>query len=230
MSENEEENPELEGESEDLELQSRLDKILEDVQERIAGGSFGESMISQSTFDGPIVLPTDEDVVRKARETLFKERRRELAKKNGITDEDKIKRISPDSVDIELDQPIYLIHEFTNELTRYREELVKEIKSREGDENTNPMTDGKDPIMPYIIKENTGENLDITVFGGSRMVIYNLCNKLDYSKDETEFILNANRVAAQKNGIHSHILVDDVAFAPYRVYETPAERNGLHAR
>ena len=216
--------PELEGD-EDVELQSRVDRLVETVQEKVAGGSFGDDMLSNSEFDGPIVLPTDEKVVEKAMETLFKERRVEVAEKHGITDESEIKRISPDSVEIDIDQPVYLIHEFTNELTRYRPKLIEEIKSRDGDENTNPMTDGKEPIIPYILKEEVGESINITVFGGSRMVIYNLCNKLGYSKDEREFILNASRVAAQKNGLHSHVLIEDVAFAPYKVYETPAERS-----
>lgn len=220
-----EETPELEGESEDVKLQSRVDKLVENFQEKIAGGEFGDDMLSNSQFDGPIVLPTDEKVVEKAMETLFKERRLEVAEEHGITDESEIKRISPESVDINIEQPVYLIHEFTNELTRYRPKLVDEIKSRDGDENTNPMTDGKDPIIPYILKEQVGSSINVTVFGGARMVIYNLCNKMNYTKDEREFILNASRVAAQKNGLHSHVLIDDTAFAPYKVYETPAERS-----
>lgn len=228
MSENdnsEEDQPELEGESEDVELQSRVDKLVENVKEKIAGDSFGDDLLSDSQFDGPIVLPTDEKVVEKAMETVFKERRLEVAEEHGITEESEIKRISPESVDINIDQPVYLIHEFTNELTRYRPKLVEEIKARDGDENTNPMTDGQEPIIPYILKEKVGQSINVTVFGGSRMVIYNLCNKMDYTKDEREFILNASRVAAQKNGLHSHVLIDDVAFAPYKVYETPAERS-----
>jgi hypothetical protein len=208
----------------------RLNSVLESIQQRVSGGSLGEEMLQTGKFDGPVALPTDESVVQQAIKQMGRERQREtaegydiekIAEEYEISEEDVIKRIP---VEVNVDEPIYLIHEFTNELSKVREAILREIKDRETEKETNPMTDDEDPIVPYIIKENAGSNIEITALGGSRSILYNLSNELGLTKDEREFILTASRIAAKKNGLHAHILVDDVAFFPYKVYETPWER------
>ncbi len=217
------ENESAEGESESFSAGGRrkISSVLDNIQNRVGGGNLGEEMLQTQKFDGPIALPTDEQVVQEAIETMGRQRQQKIADEYDIEEEEDIKRIR---VEIDVDEPVYLIHEFVNELTAVREGIIAEIKSRETDETTNPMTEEKDPIIPYIIKEDAGSSIEVDVLGGSRTVLYNMCSDLGLTDDEREFILMTHRISGKKNGLHRHLLVDDVLFMPHKQYNNPWER------
>lgn len=202
-----------------------FNEFIDSLTERVTSlqGRFEEDgsrdQFEQGGFDGPAVLASDESVVMEAVEKMKKPRQYQKARDVGIKDEEKVEKISVEmnigtSGEVTLDEFVRIVKEFDNLLAEVRKPIVDEIKRRQGGAEKNPMVDDDEDIMTYIFEESAGEYGDVTIFGGGKSIVFSLCEKHGFTDDERELIRKAHEVAADRNGVERHSLVEDVLVAP----------------
>lgn len=200
-----------------------LDEILEAINDRLNNirGQFesneGRSDFEQGNYDGPVVLASDPNVIREALEKIGNVRQHQKAIEHDIEEEEKRKKIG---VDLDVpDDTETLLKEFDNILAEVRQPIVDEIERRQSGAEKNPMVDDDEPIMTYIFEKNAGAYGDVTIFGGAKALIFNLCEQYGYTEDERQLIRKCHEVAADRNGVERHTLIEDVAIAPQFKHE-----------
>lgn len=171
----------------------------------------------QGKYQGPIVLASDPEVVQEAIENMVNIRQQKKAVELGYEKDEKINRI-----EVNMDIPentVEFVKEFDNILAEVRQPIVEEIENREEGADKNPMLEDKDPIMTYIFEKTAGAYGDVTILGGAKALIFNLAEQHGFTEDERELLRKCHEVAADKNGVERHTLVEDVVFAPQFKHE-----------
>jgi hypothetical protein len=200
-----------------------FDDIMESINEKLESfkgqveTSNDREDFEQGHYDGPIILASDDDVIFEAKTKIRDVRQQQKAIDVGIEDEEKIKKI-----EVELDVPdntSVLLKEFDNILAEVRQPIVDELERREQGADKNPMVSDDEPIMTYIFERDAGAYGDVTIFGGAKALIFNLCDEYGYTEDERELIRKCHEVAAEKNGVERHTLIEDVVIAPQFKHE-----------
>jgi len=209
--------------SEESSDSSSIDSILGVINKRLNSlrGQFEETDergdFEQGNYDGPVVLASDPEVVREAISKIRNIRQHQKAIEHDIEEDDKIRKIS---VDLNVPKDMQgLVKEFDNILAEVRQPIVEEIERRQEGAEKNPMVDDDEPIMTYIFEKDAGSYGDVTIFGGAKALVFNLCDEYGYTDDERELIRKCHEVAADKNGIERHTLIEDVAIAPQFKHE-----------
>lgn len=115
--------------------------------------------------------------------------------------------------EIPFDNPQPVVLESERQFSLIRDSLVKEIeKIQEKEEGS--VTGADIDTMLYIINKTAGKSGQFTIFGGAESLIYNTGSKYDWHPYETELVLKANRIAAQKNNLQRHLLLDMAIIVP----------------
>lgn len=198
------------------EILEAVNDYIKDLQGRFESDDARERF-EQGKYDGPIILASNPDVVQEAIERMVNVRQHKKAVELGYEEEEKINRIEVD-MDIPEDT-VNFVKEFDNILAEVRQPIVEEIEMREEGAEKNPMLEDKEPIMTYIFEKNAGAYGDVTILGGSKALVYNLCEQHGFTEDERELLRKCHEVAADKNGVERHTLVEDVVFAPQFKHE-----------
>jgi len=145
---------------------------------------------------------------------MKKKKQEFYADKLGIEDEDKIRRLQAEELDNALkqvmEQPQKILIQFGIQLSRFNDEILQEIEDRTEQDIQNPLKDVKDPIMARKIAVNIGEKKNITILYGARKIIYNICDELDFTTEQINFIRLCHNIAAKKNNLHLYTLTEDV--------------------
>ncbi len=115
--------------------------------------------------------------------------------------------------DIPFDDPQPVILESERQFALIRDAIVKEIE-RIQEKEEGSVTGADIDTMLYIVDKNAGKSSQFTIFGGAESLIYNTGNKYDWHPYETELILIANRIAADKNNLQRHTLLDTTLIVP----------------
>lgn len=192
-------------------IRSSIRDLITDLQSEFDSDS-ARGKYEDGRYGGPITLASNQEVADEAIREIRDLHQRLKAEELGISDEKRIKRIE---IDKDLPQEYQkLLKEFDNILAQVRGTIVDELHRRQQGDEKNPMVDSEEEIMTYLISENAGEYEDVTLLGGGKALVYNLCDKFGYTDDEREFILKAHEIAADKNGYERHTLVDSFLVVP----------------
>lgn len=193
-------------------INSRLNDLLGSVE-----SEGGRSDFEQGNYEGPVILASDPSVISEALKSIGNVKQHQKAIEHDIEEEEKRKKIS---VDLDVpDDTQTLLKEFDNILAEVRQPIVDEIERRQSGAEKNPMVDDDEPIMTYIFEKNAGAYGDVTIFGGAKALIFNLTEQYDYTEDERQLIRKCHEVAADRNGVERHTLIEDVAIAPQFKHE-----------
>ncbi len=140
-----------------------------------------------------IIRPSSKEVAKEAYYKLIEE----------VGDADSLTFENPQSVLLESERQFSLI----------RDDIVSELDDiKEKEEGS---VSGADvDTMLYIIDKNGGKTGQFTLIGGAESLIYNTGRKYDWHPYETELVLIANKIAAEKNDLHRHLLLDTVLIIP----------------
>ena len=88
--------------------------------------------------------------------------------------------------------------------------VIEERAVRE-DEDRSSKPNGEDgPSFFYVIYEDD----EVLVVGGAKSLIRTFAGRLNMSKTEREAVTTANRLAANKNDLSEHVVMDDIFMVP----------------
>lgn len=200
-----------------------FDDILELVNEKLSSlqGQFESEEkradFEQGNYEGPVMLASDPSVISEALKSIGNVRQHHKAMEHDIEEEEKRKKIG---VDLDVpDDTQTLLKEFDNILAEVRQPIVEEIERRQSGAEKNPMVDDNEPIMTYIFEKNAGAYGDVTILGGAKAVVFNLSEQYGYTEDERQLIRKCHEIAADRNGVERHTLIEDIAIAPQFKHE-----------
>lgn len=181
-------------------LESKINGKEQDVEEK-----YEEKL---GPLEGDVHLPFQQEVIDQAIKIMKNVRQEKKAEQLGVTDEEKIRRLK---VEFDFSNPLNVLVKFGIAAEQIHDELLSEVEERNTDDGvTNPIISTKDPTMTRVIAKNIGPINSITIFYGSRNVIYNLTDELGYTDDELNLVRLCNQIAAHRNGLHRYTMVDDV--------------------
>jgi len=115
--------------------------------------------------------------------------------------------------DIPFENPQPVILESERQFALIRNSLVEKIEAIQEKEEGSVAGADIDTML-YVIDKNAGKSGQFTLFGGAKSLVYNTGQKYDWHPYETELVLKANRIAAEKNNLMRHLLLDDVIIVP----------------
>lgn len=115
--------------------------------------------------------------------------------------------------DIPYDDPRPVIRAAESQMMKIRDDLVDEVQSIKKKERESVSGSDTDTML-YVIDDNAGKTGKFTILGGAESLIYNLADKQDWHPAERDLIYEANRIAAQKNNLQRHLLLDTVVIIP----------------
>lgn len=81
---------------------------------------------------------------------------------------------------------------------------------REGDDRSSKPNDEDGPSFFYVIYEDD----EVLVVGGAKSLIRTFAERLNMSKTETKAVITANRLAADRNGLSEHVVMDNIFMVP----------------
>jgi len=140
-----------------------------------------------------IVRPSAKEIVEEAYTELL----------NEVENRDKIPFDNPQPVILESERQFALI----------RDSLVEEIEQIQEKEDGS-VTGADVDTMLYIIDKKAGKSGQFTIFGGAESLIYNTGEKYDWHPYEIDLVLKANRIAAKRNNLQRHLLLDTAIIVP----------------
>lgn len=111
------------------------------------------------------------------------------------------------------DNPRPVIRESERQMMLLREDLIEKIEDIKRKEEES-VSGAEMDTMLYIVDKNAGKTGKFTIFGGSESLIYNLAERQGWHALERELVLEANKIAAKKNNLHRHLLLDTVVVVP----------------
>lgn len=115
--------------------------------------------------------------------------------------------------EIPFDNPQPVIIEAERQFSIIRNSLVEEIE-RIQEKEEGSVTGADIDTMLYIINKNAGKSGQFTLFGGAESLVYNTGQKYDWHPFETELVTKANKIAAEKNNLTRHLLLDIAIIVP----------------
>jgi len=180
-------------------------KLTSAIGDDVSGGS-GTPRAEEKGSTGPLLLPTDEDVLETAISEVIRERQQEeVEHRDDLTNPDEV------DIDLDIDDPALAIQEVDAFLHDACEAIIEEL-DRIVDLEENSVSGSEVDTMLYVIERNGGENSDIAVLGGGESLLRNACERLELTDDETDIVVQAHTVAGRENGFDRHLLLDTVAF------------------
>lgn len=134
-----------------------------------------------------------------------------------ITEEafENVKEKMDEDEEIPYENPRSVLVESERQFANMREALIEKIEviKRKEEESVS----GADiDSMLYIIEKNAGKTGKFTLLGGAESLIYNTANNFGWNKYERELVYEANRLAAEENNLHRHLLLDTVVVIPHK--------------
>lgn len=132
-----------------------------------------------------------------------------------------LKQESNNPEDIPFNDPRAVLLESERQFYKIRDDLVKKIEDIRRKEEESVAGADIDTML-YVVEDNAGKTGNFTLFGGAESLVYNTGEKYDWHPYEVELILKANRIAAEQNNLHRHLLLDNVLIVPNE--ETLIER------
>ena len=118
-----------------------------------------------------------------------------------------------DESQIPFENPRPVIREAERQLMMIREKLIEKIEAIKRKEEES-VSGAKIDTMLYIVDKNAGKTGKFTIFGGSESLVYNLAEDQGWHPHERDLILKANEIAAKKNNLHRHLLLDSAVIIP----------------
>lgn len=127
--------------------------------------------------------------------------------------EKKLRQEVDDESQIPFEDPRPVIREAERQMMMIREAIIEKIENIKRKEEES--VSGADiDTMLYIVDKSAGKTGKFTVIGGARSLVYNMAEEQGWHPYERDLILNANKIAARKNNLHRHLLLDTVVIIP----------------
>lgn len=127
--------------------------------------------------------------------------------------EKKLRQEVDDESQIPFEDPRPVIREAERQMMMIREAIIEKIENIKRKEEES--VSGADiDTMLYIVDKSAGKTGKFTVIGGARSLVYNMAEEQGWHPYERDLILNANKIAARKNNLHRHLLLDTVVIVP----------------
>jgi hypothetical protein len=101
--------------------------------------------------------------------------------------------------------------------------VINDRAVREDGKNPNKPGQDDGPSFFYVIYEDD----EVLVVGGAKSLIRTFAERLNMSKTETKAVIVANRLAADRNGLSEHVVMDDVFMVPKEGGSGAPEIEGL---
>lgn len=101
--------------------------------------------------------------------------------------------------------------------------VIDDRAVREDDDRSSKPNDEEGPSFFYVIYEDD----EVLVIGGAKSLIRTFAERLNMSKTETEAVITANRLAANRNGLSEHVVMDDIFMVPKQGGSGAPELEGL---
>ncbi len=114
---------------------------------------------------------------------------------------------------IPFDDPRPVLLEAERQFALLRDTLVEEIE-RIKEKEEGSVTGADIDTMLYIIDKRAGKTGQFTLFGGAQSLVYNTGRKYDWHPYEAELVIKAHEIAARRNNLHRHLLLDKVLVVP----------------
>lgn len=115
--------------------------------------------------------------------------------------------------DVPFDDPRPVIREAERQMMFIREELIEKIEEIKQKEEESVSGADMDTML-YIIDKNAGKTGKFTIFGGAESLVHNIADKQGWHPLERELVKEANKIAAKKNNLHRHMLLDMPVIIP----------------
>lgn len=198
--------------NEDFSVTDRIRNFLDNVQSRLNQEDLNDSRKDvdlEYNFANP-ALPTDQEIVDQAIDEMVIERQDEIALREGITDEEIIRRRKVEFDFTSNSSYRNTVINFGLALEYIYPDLITVVEERNKEEDVNPIMDDTPPTMTRLIAKNVGQYSNVTIFFGGRNIIYNVAEQLGLTNDERELVQKCHNIAAKKNNLHKYTLRDDV--------------------
>ena len=101
--------------------------------------------------------------------------------------------------------------------------VIDDRAVREGDNRSSKPNDEEGPSFFYVIYEDD----EVLVIGGAKSLMRTFAERLNMSRTETEAVITANRLAANRNGLSEHVVMDDIFMVPKEGGSEAPELEGL---
>jgi hypothetical protein len=177
---------------------------------RIRAELQGDTDAEQTITSTKPVYPTREDVVRSALVTLVENKQDRLAEANPDVENPRTLK-----VELNIDDPIAVVHSFTAELDEQREELLAYLREHRPDQEAGPSLEADDfELVTYIISERTNSENPAVFLGGAKPLRLNVANALALTDDEAELVRLSNEIATQLSGYDRHLLIEETLVLP----------------
>jgi hypothetical protein len=172
---------------------------------------------------GPLLHPTDEAIVEQAISALIDHKQRDKAR-----DMPRVEDHRNVQVEIEIEDPHIVVHQFAQALYEESEALVAYLHENSLFEVGGPSLEADDEeLITYIIEERDEpeEKRPAALIGGATPLRINLADREGFTEDEARLIKLANTIAVRKNGYDRHLLLDEVLIVPlYEPSDNPYQQ------
>lgn len=118
-----------------------------------------------------------------------------------------------DPSEIPFDDPRPVVREAERQIMLIRDELIEKIEAIKKKEEES-VSGAEIDTMLYVVDKNAGKTGKFTIFGGAESLVYNLAAEQGWHPYERDIVLKANKIAARKNNLHRHLLLDSVVIIP----------------
>lgn len=140
-----------------------------------------------------IVRPSAEEVADRAEKELI----------NEVDDESQIP----------FENPRPVIREAERQMMMIRDDMIEKIDNIKRKEEES-VSGAEIDTMLYIVDKSSGKTGKFTVIGGAKSLVYNMAEEQGWDPYERDLVLKANKIAARKNNLHRHLLLDTVVIIP----------------
>lgn len=167
---------------------------------------------AETEAKGPVKHPTDEEIVDLAVDALVEQKQRnEAANRSDIEDHRNVQ------IELDIEDPHILLHEFAQALYEESEELLGYLYDNSLFDVTGPSLEEDDEeLVTYIIEERDAdaEPRPAAFIGGAQPLRINLGKREGLTEDERMLVKMAHKAAARQNGYDRHLLLDEVLVVP----------------
>ncbi|ERG93677.1 MAG: hypothetical protein J07HQW2_00110 [Haloquadratum walsbyi J07HQW2] len=179
--------------------------------EYVADELLGTHSASQEYTDTRLTHPYDPVIVDTAVETLIRvQQEKMLDEMKYVSNE-----VSEIPVELDIDDPLYVIYRFTLQLAHEREKIIEYLSDNTLKDLSGPSLEETDnELFSYILDFVEDDPRPTFVIGGGRVLRENMGNKYDFTDDELELIKYAHVEVAKQNGYDEHTLLDEIIFIP----------------
>lgn len=122
------------------------------------------------------------------------------------------KKIKEQYSSLSYENPRSVVMEGELILANMRDEIVNkidEITKKERESKSGAEID----TMLYVVDRDAGRS-EFTIIGGAKSLIYNMSEQQDWTPEERDLFLQANKIAGNKNNLERHQILDVVAIIP----------------